>query len=141
MAHAAKSYDHLKGGALKGLSDAQLEAHFTLYKGYVTKLNEIEEKWPRTSDRVGEEARANPRDGLNINCQYVALNAAAASAPRGVQKSRQGHLPARPSLSNTTCAPSWPSQGRRGEPKPLMQLGYVYQKRRGLSPEFSMSIT
>ena len=44
MAHAAKTYDHLKGGAVKGLSDAQLDQHFTLYKGYVGKLNEIEEK-------------------------------------------------------------------------------------------------
>jgi Fe-Mn family superoxide dismutase len=44
MSHTAKSYDHLKGGAVKGLSDAQLDAHFTLYKGYITKLNEIEEK-------------------------------------------------------------------------------------------------
>ena len=44
MAHAAKNYDALKGGAVKGLSDAQLDQHFTLYKGYVAKLNEIEEK-------------------------------------------------------------------------------------------------
>ena len=44
MAYTAKSYDQLKGGALKGLSDAQLDQHFTLYKGYVGKLNEIEEK-------------------------------------------------------------------------------------------------
>ena len=44
MAYTAKSYDHLKGGALKGLSDAQLDQHFTLYKGYVGKLNEIEER-------------------------------------------------------------------------------------------------
>ena len=44
MAHAAKNYDALKGGAVKGLSDAQLDQHFTLYKGYITKLNEIEEK-------------------------------------------------------------------------------------------------
>jgi superoxide dismutase, Fe-Mn family len=44
MAHAAKNYDALKGGAVKGLSDAQLDQHFTLYKGYVGKLNEIEEK-------------------------------------------------------------------------------------------------
>jgi Fe-Mn family superoxide dismutase len=44
MAYTAKSYDHLKGGAVKGLSDSQLEQHFGLYKGYVTKLNEIEEK-------------------------------------------------------------------------------------------------
>ncbi|MBI4912000.1 MAG: hypothetical protein HY823_04625 [Acidobacteria bacterium] len=44
MAYTAKNYDHLKGGAVKGLSDAQLDQHFTLYKGYITKLNEIEEK-------------------------------------------------------------------------------------------------
>jgi Fe-Mn family superoxide dismutase len=44
MAYEAKNYDHLKGGALKGLSDSQLDQHFTLYKGYVAKLNEIEEK-------------------------------------------------------------------------------------------------
>lgn len=44
MAYDAKNYDHLKGGKLKGLSDSQLDQHFTLYKGYVAKLNEIEEK-------------------------------------------------------------------------------------------------
>ncbi|HNX95695.1 MAG TPA: Fe-Mn family superoxide dismutase [Holophaga sp.] len=43
MAYEAKNYEHLKG-AVKGLSDSQLEQHFTLYKGYVAKLNEIEEK-------------------------------------------------------------------------------------------------
>src|SRR5664279_2361783 len=44
MAYDTKNYDHLKGGALKGFSDSQLEQHFTLYKGYVAKLNEIEGK-------------------------------------------------------------------------------------------------
>ncbi|HZU53897.1 MAG TPA: Fe-Mn family superoxide dismutase [Holophagaceae bacterium] len=44
MAYTAKSYDHLKGGAVQGLSDALLDQHFTLYKGYINKLNEIEEK-------------------------------------------------------------------------------------------------
>jgi Fe-Mn family superoxide dismutase len=44
MAYTAKNYDHLKGGKLKGFSDSQLEQHFTLYKGYVAKLNEVEEK-------------------------------------------------------------------------------------------------
>src|SRR5512142_813747 len=44
MAYEAKNYDHLKGGAVKGLSDSQLDQHFTLYKGYIAKLNEIEEK-------------------------------------------------------------------------------------------------
>ena len=33
MAYDAKNYDHLKGGKVKGLSDAQLDQHFTLYKG------------------------------------------------------------------------------------------------------------
>ncbi len=44
MAHQAKNFDGLKGGVLHGLSDTQLDQHLTLYKGYVTKLNEIEEK-------------------------------------------------------------------------------------------------
>jgi superoxide dismutase, Fe-Mn family len=44
MAYEPKNYDQLKGGALKGLSDSQLDQHFTLYKGYVAKLNEIETK-------------------------------------------------------------------------------------------------
>ena len=44
MAYEAKNYDCLKGGALKGLSDSQLDQHFSLYKGYIAKLNEIEER-------------------------------------------------------------------------------------------------
>ena len=44
MAYDAKNYDHLKGGKVKGLSDAQLDQHFSLYKGYVAKYNEVEEK-------------------------------------------------------------------------------------------------
>lgn len=44
MSYEAKNYDHLKNGAVKGLSDSQLDQHFTLYKGYIAKLNEIEEK-------------------------------------------------------------------------------------------------
>ncbi len=44
MAYDPKNYDHLKGGTLKGLSDSQLDQHFTLYKGYIAKLNEIEAK-------------------------------------------------------------------------------------------------
>jgi Fe-Mn family superoxide dismutase len=44
MAYEAKSYEHLKGGAVKGISDGQLDLHFTLYKGYLAKINEIEEK-------------------------------------------------------------------------------------------------
>ena len=44
MAYEPKNYDHLKGGRLKGLCDSQLDQHFSLYKGYVAKLNEIEER-------------------------------------------------------------------------------------------------
>lgn len=50
MAVEPKNYDHLLGGKAKGLSDAQLNAHFTLYKGYVNKLNEIRTKLG-TADR------------------------------------------------------------------------------------------
>ena len=44
MTYEPKTYDHLKGGVVKGFSDSQLDLHFTLYKGYLSKLNEIEEK-------------------------------------------------------------------------------------------------
>ena len=44
MAREPKNFDHLLGGKAKGLSDLQLKAHFTLYQGYVKKLNEIEER-------------------------------------------------------------------------------------------------
>jgi len=43
MTYQPKDYSQLKGN-LKGFSDSQLEQHFTLYKGYVAKLNEIETK-------------------------------------------------------------------------------------------------
>lgn len=43
MAREAKNFDHLIGKA-KGLSETQLKAHFSLYQGYVKKLNEIVEK-------------------------------------------------------------------------------------------------
>jgi Fe-Mn family superoxide dismutase len=43
MARTPKNYDHLIG-KVAGLSENQLKAHFTLYAGYVNKLNEIEEK-------------------------------------------------------------------------------------------------
>src|SRR6476469_4371593 len=44
MAREPKNFDNLLGGKAKGLSDLQLNAHFTLYQGYVKKLNEIREK-------------------------------------------------------------------------------------------------
>jgi Fe-Mn family superoxide dismutase len=48
MAREPKNFDHLLGGNAKGLSDNQLKAHFTLYQGYVKKLNEIWEKLGKT---------------------------------------------------------------------------------------------
>jgi Fe-Mn family superoxide dismutase len=48
MAIEPKNFDSLLGGNAKGLSDAQLKAHFTLYQGYVKKLNEIREKLGKT---------------------------------------------------------------------------------------------
>ena len=48
MAREPKNFDNLLGGNAKGLSDAQLKAHFTLYQGYVKKLNEIREKLGNT---------------------------------------------------------------------------------------------
>ena len=43
MAHTARKYDHLIG-KITGLSEKQLRAHFSLYEGYVKRINEIEEK-------------------------------------------------------------------------------------------------
>jgi len=42
--YIAKKYDHLLSGKLNGLSDDQLKAHFTLYEGYIKKINETEAK-------------------------------------------------------------------------------------------------
>src|SRR5262249_39141639 len=43
MPREPKNYEHLMG-KIKGLSEGQLKAHFTLYQGYVKKLNEIDQK-------------------------------------------------------------------------------------------------
>jgi len=58
MARDAKNFDHLLGGNAKGLSDLQLKAHFTLYQGYVKKLNEIREK-------LGHADRSAPNYSFN----------------------------------------------------------------------------
>ncbi|MBI1857758.1 MAG: twin-arginine translocation signal domain-containing protein [Candidatus Melainabacteria bacterium] len=42
--YVAKKFDNLLGGAIKGLSDNQLKAHFTLYENYVKAINSTEEK-------------------------------------------------------------------------------------------------
>ena len=40
--YVAKKYENLLGGPLKGISDEQLKAHFKLYEGYISKINELE---------------------------------------------------------------------------------------------------
>ena len=49
--YEAKDFSYLLG-KVEGLSEAQLKAHFGLYQGYVTKLNEI---WTKlgSAERVG----------------------------------------------------------------------------------------
>src|SRR3954453_4773916 len=58
MAREPKNFDNLLGGNAKGLSDLQLKAHFTLYQGYVKKLNEIWEK-------LGKADRSAPNYSFN----------------------------------------------------------------------------
>src|SRR5438046_1010789 len=57
MAREPKNYEHLIG-KVKGLSENQLKAHFTLYQGYVKKLNEIEEK-------LGKVDKSTPNYSFN----------------------------------------------------------------------------
>jgi Fe-Mn family superoxide dismutase len=57
MAREPKNYDHLIG-KVKGLSENQLKAHFTLYQGYVKKLNEIDEK-------LGKVDKSTPNYSFN----------------------------------------------------------------------------
>lgn len=75
MAHTAKDFSGLLG-TLQGLSDAQLQAHFTLYEGYVKKINEIEEKL-MTVDRslanysFGEYSELKRREAVAFNGTYL----------------------------------------------------------------------
>jgi Fe-Mn family superoxide dismutase len=58
MPREPKNFDNLLGGNAKGLSDLQLKAHFTLYQGYVKKLNEI---W----DKLAKADRSAPNYSYN----------------------------------------------------------------------------
>jgi Fe-Mn family superoxide dismutase len=75
MTHLVKDFSHLLG-TLLGLSDAQLQAHFGLYQGYVKKLNEIEEKL-KTMDRAlanytfGEFSELKRRECTAFNGSYL----------------------------------------------------------------------
>jgi Fe-Mn family superoxide dismutase len=75
MGYEAKNYDHLKG-AVKGLSDSQLEQHFTLYKGYIAKLNEIEEKLAATDNTkpnysFNEYSELKRREAVAFNGSFL----------------------------------------------------------------------
>jgi Fe-Mn family superoxide dismutase len=75
MQHEAKNFDHLLG-KLKGISDAQLKAHFGLYQGYVKKINEIEEKL-KSADPTGgnysfnEYSELKRREAVAFNGSYL----------------------------------------------------------------------
>ncbi len=72
MPREPKNFEHLLGGKAKGLSDAQLNAHFTLYKGYVNKLNEIQTRLA-SADRTtanysfGEYSELRRREPVAFN--------------------------------------------------------------------------
>lgn len=75
MQHQQKDFSYLKG-KLHECSDAQLEAHFGLYGGYVKKLNEIEERL-KTADRssanysYGEFSELKRREAVAFNGAYL----------------------------------------------------------------------
>jgi Fe-Mn family superoxide dismutase len=75
MAREPKNFDNLLGGNAKGLSDLQLKAHFTLYQGYVKKLNEIREKLG-TADRTAPNYSFNEYSELRRR-EPVAYNGTA----------------------------------------------------------------
>ena len=58
MAHEPKDFRRLVSECRGFLSEKQLDAHFTLYQGYVKKLNEI---W----DKLGNADRSAPNYSYN----------------------------------------------------------------------------
>lgn len=75
MTREIRSFKHLLG-KIDGISDAQLEAHFGLYEGYVKKLNEIEEKLTKTDRTLsnysfGEFAELKRRLCVPYNGTYL----------------------------------------------------------------------
>ncbi len=96
MAHTPKNFDHLIAECKGFLSEAQLKAHFTLYQGYVKKLNEIEEKLgkadPTTANysfsEYSELRRREPvaYNGTVLHEQYFAnLGAPGQQVPESVK--------------------------------------------------------
>ncbi len=74
MARTPKNYDHLIG-KVAGLSENQLKAHFTLYAGYVNKLNEIEEKLGKVEKTANysysEYSELKRREPVAFNGTYL----------------------------------------------------------------------
>ena len=74
MPRTPKNYEHLIG-KVAGLSEAQLKAHFTLYGGYVNKLNEIEEKLGKAEKTANysyaEYSELRRREPVAFNGTYL----------------------------------------------------------------------
>jgi Fe-Mn family superoxide dismutase len=75
MAHEARNFDHLLG-KVQGISDNQLKQHFTLYQGYVKKINEIEEKLAKADKSApnysfNEYSELKRREPVPFNGTYL----------------------------------------------------------------------
>ena len=92
MAFEKKNFDHLIQECSGFLSEAQLKAHFTLYQGYVNKLNEITERLgkadPATANySFGEYSELRRREPVAYNgtvlheLYFANLGAAGGEAP------------------------------------------------------------
>lgn len=75
MNHVLREFNYLLG-KLKGFSDAQLTQHFTLYQGYVKKLNEIQEKLAKIDRSLsnysfGEFSELKRREAVAFNGAFL----------------------------------------------------------------------
>lgn len=75
MAIEARNFDHLIG-TLKGFSDKQITQHIGLYKGYVNKYNEIQEKLSKIDRGLanysfGEYSELKRREVVPYNGVYL----------------------------------------------------------------------
>ncbi len=75
MAYEAKDFSNLLG-KLKGISDEQLKQHFTLYQGYVKKMNEIAEKLEKQDKAAsnysfGEFSELKRREAVAFNGTFL----------------------------------------------------------------------
>ncbi|UCH10434.1 MAG: hypothetical protein JSU61_00635 [Fidelibacterota bacterium] len=75
MAHEARDFSYLLG-KLEGISDKLLEAHFGLYKGYVARLNLMEEELQKTDKghtnySWGHWSELKRREAVAFNGAYL----------------------------------------------------------------------